>query len=483
MNQQQVTENKQEHKLHSASALVKANEHVHKQDHPLMQAQNLIGNHGVLQRYGYPVIQAKLKIGEPNDVYEQEADRMADAVMRMPDPQVQRKSPWNEDEEDPIQMKPVVGESTTLVQRKSPWNEDEEDPIQMKPADGESITLVQRKSPWNEDEEDPIQMKSTSNQTAKVPSNIAKNIHALRGGGESLPMPIRNFFEPRFGYDFSKVRIHANNNADDSAKSIHAEAFTTGFDIAFASGKYRPHSQDGIKLLAHELTHVLQQGSTPSLQGNHIQRWSGSDHKAITIKASSVIPQYYLDATLLKSLYSYVGAMDLRMRRIARVAIPGIKHYAVKWHPLARVLKIKPPDILPEGPEHGEGLNYQSPDVEKNRNLNMEYQNRYLDKSVEHFIDYRKLLKDLQMKKTSGVANKLYPLAIKISERLGDALHIAQDRGSHWEGVKNKGHKDPRPEEKYYCDDPSKNEDGYKNSIANSKEVLSDFFQRTYGKF
>lgn len=59
MNQQQVTENKQDHQLHSPSKVVKANEHVHKQDHPLMQAQNLIGNHGVLQRYGYPVYPGK----------------------------------------------------------------------------------------------------------------------------------------------------------------------------------------------------------------------------------------------------------------------------------------------------------------------------------------------------------------------------------------------------------------------------------------
>jgi LysM repeat protein len=88
----------------------------------------------------------------------------------------------------------------------------------------------------------------------------------LDSSGEPLAAPLRNFFEPRFGCDLGGVRIHANSNAASAARSLGAAAFTYGSDIAFAAGRYQPRSDDGQRLLAHELTHVVQQrgGARPA---------------------------------------------------------------------------------------------------------------------------------------------------------------------------------------------------------------------------
>ncbi|NIM15976.1 MAG: DUF4157 domain-containing protein, partial [Candidatus Aminicenantes bacterium] len=88
---------------------------------------------------------------------------------------------------------------------------------------------------------------------------IESNISSLKGRGQPLPESTRTFFEPRFGYDFSKVRVHTDAKAAETAKSINAKAFTTGKDVVFGAGQYSPGTSIGRGLLAHELIHVLQQ--------------------------------------------------------------------------------------------------------------------------------------------------------------------------------------------------------------------------------
>src|SRR5208283_5341339 len=83
---------------------------------------------------------------------------------------------------------------------------------------------------------------------------------AIAGGGEPLPAPVREFFEPRFGHDFRQVRVHTGDDAARSARGINALAYTTGCHIVFGAGQYHPGSSQGRRLLAHELTHVVQQG-------------------------------------------------------------------------------------------------------------------------------------------------------------------------------------------------------------------------------
>jgi hypothetical protein len=87
-----------------------------------------------------------------------------------------------------------------------------------------------------------------------------------------LPKSTREFFEPRFGRDFSDVRVHTGARAADAAKSLNARAFTLGKDIVFGSGQYFPQTSAGNRLLAHELTHVVQQGGGRSSSSDKLQR-------------------------------------------------------------------------------------------------------------------------------------------------------------------------------------------------------------------
>jgi hypothetical protein len=83
---------------------------------------------------------------------------------------------------------------------------------------------------------------------------------ALRSPGQPLDPAARAFFEPRFGHDFSQVRVHTEARAAESARAVNALAYTVGRDIVFAGGQYRPQTEEGRYVLAHELAHVVQQG-------------------------------------------------------------------------------------------------------------------------------------------------------------------------------------------------------------------------------
>ncbi len=81
----------------------------------------------------------------------------------------------------------------------------------------------------------------------------------LASGGRALPASLRTFFEPRFGYDFSNVRLHTGSRSGEMAGSLNARAFTYGRHIVFGKGDYRPETAEGLRLIGHELTHVIQQ--------------------------------------------------------------------------------------------------------------------------------------------------------------------------------------------------------------------------------
>jgi hypothetical protein len=182
------------------------------------------------------LIQAKLTIGQPDDQYEEEADRVSDQVMRMPEPAIQRapgcSSCPGSEEEDLIQTKPVGNRITPIIQRKG-----EEEP----------------------DEEDEIHAKSESNKSPPVNSGFQQRIQSAKSGGHRLGTTEKHFFESRFNRSFEDVKIHTDPETTDMAKSINAKAFTLGKDIFFGAGHYSPKSENGKHLLAHELTHVVQQ--------------------------------------------------------------------------------------------------------------------------------------------------------------------------------------------------------------------------------
>lgn len=168
----------------------------------------------------HTMVQPKLSVNHPGDAHEREADAVADRVMRMPETTVQRKCAACEKEEEQAQRKPL-SDSLTPVSRKA--------------GDGGS---------------------------ALHPS-VEQSIHARKGLGQSLPKDTRNFMEQRIGADFSNVRVHTDPGAVQLSRHLNARAFTTGSDIYFDNNQYAPHSEGGKQLLAHELTHVVQQGASP----------------------------------------------------------------------------------------------------------------------------------------------------------------------------------------------------------------------------
>jgi hypothetical protein len=106
-------------------------------------------------------------------------------------------------------------------------------------------------------------MQRKEEGSGTVDDAVAKTIQSKRGGGAPLDESARSNLEPSMGHDFSDVRVHTDSQSDSLNRAVQAEAFTTGNDIFFRSGSYSPGSSDGQKLLAHELTHVVQQRNAP----------------------------------------------------------------------------------------------------------------------------------------------------------------------------------------------------------------------------
>ncbi|NES77321.1 DUF4157 domain-containing protein [Okeania sp. SIO1H4] len=171
-------------------------------------------------------------------------------------PLVQRQM----EEEEEVQAKPI----TPLVQRQM----EEEEEVQAKPItplvqrqmeeeeENEKVQMLQRQT---DEEEEKVQTKAAPGQTPNVSANLEARIQSARGSGQPLSDSTRAFMEPRFGYDFSNVRVHTDDRAASAARDLNAQAFTVGQDIFFGSGRYAPESTVGKQLFAHELVHTLQQ--------------------------------------------------------------------------------------------------------------------------------------------------------------------------------------------------------------------------------
>ena len=176
-----------------------------------------------------PAVQPKLAINQPGDMYEQQADAVADMIMRMP---VRNMT------------------QSTFFRPSAP--------------------VINRKCKECEEDEKKMQRKSM-NEKITDPNDIENYVGSLDNGGQPLSPEVRNFFEPRFGHDFGGVKIHTDHVAAKSAQSINALAYTSGSNIVFNSSQYAPDTHGGKALLAHELTHVVQQGNG---LGRKVQRTS-----------------------------------------------------------------------------------------------------------------------------------------------------------------------------------------------------------------
>ncbi len=187
----------------------------------LRQMQRQVGNRALTRMLAAKTVQAKLTVGPANDRYEHEADRSADAVMRSAQaPTPAAGQPLEADE--PIQRQPL----------------EEEEPVQRQPAAAPMVGL----------------------EGGEAGSAIEAKLAANRGAGAPLPDTTRVKMETGLGADFSGVRVHTGAEAAGLNQELGAQAFTHGADVYMGAGKYSPSSSAGQHLLAHELTHVVQQG-------------------------------------------------------------------------------------------------------------------------------------------------------------------------------------------------------------------------------
>src|SRR5262249_20387611 len=155
----------------------------------------------------------KATVSSPGDPYEREADDVADRVMRMVEPA-------------------PIGSAAATIQRKCAACEDEKKQTIQRRASG-----------------------------AQGPATAPPIVHdVLRSPGQPLGAATRTFMELRFGADFGAVRVHTDEQASASARAVNAMAYTVGSDIVVASDHFSPSTTQGRRLLAHELTHVVQQG-------------------------------------------------------------------------------------------------------------------------------------------------------------------------------------------------------------------------------
>jgi hypothetical protein len=231
-----------------------------------------------------PGIQAKLTVGKPDDKYEKEADAMADKVVqRLSVPDI------SANEIPGILAKPLAVGITPLLHRKCTHCEGEQktqgeekdagkDKLQRKPIfesnaePPEDESIVQRKCAHCEEEKDAeeekgagdikMQKKEEGGGSSSASPDIESKLNSSSGRGSSLPESTRGEMENSFCANFSRVKIHTDSSAVDMSKNLNAQAFTHGNDIYFNAGKYDTSSVSGKHLLAHELTHTIQQGGS-----------------------------------------------------------------------------------------------------------------------------------------------------------------------------------------------------------------------------
>jgi hypothetical protein len=194
--------------------------------------------------------QAKLNISQPGDMYEQEADMMASRVMSMSSPTLQRDSMLEEEE---VQMKPLGEAIAPRVQGEAIPEEEEVEEDSTKSL---NASIPGEISPEEEEIQTKRSLQRATDGSLQAGGNIESRLNSSKGGGSPLANNVRGFMEPRFGTDFSQVRVHTGEEAVQMNRELGAQAFAHGSDIYFGAGK----SPGNNELTAHELTHVVQQG-------------------------------------------------------------------------------------------------------------------------------------------------------------------------------------------------------------------------------
>ncbi|MGH9969844.1 MAG: eCIS core domain-containing protein [Pyrinomonadaceae bacterium] len=225
---------------------------------PTFDLQRTIGNSATTRLLTTVFIQPKLTVSQPDDVHEREADQVADQVMRMPEPQPRQLSRQMASEDNGRRQ---LSAMTPSVLRAAP-------------SDG-----LQRKCSCETSDTDgceceksvhALQRRAVSSGAFALDSGSLARV--LRSSGRPLDTSTRSFMESRFERDFNSVRIHTGDNAAASAHAVNAQAYTVGSNVVFGAGRFRPETYDGRRLIAHELTHTIQQSALRSPSAANLQR-------------------------------------------------------------------------------------------------------------------------------------------------------------------------------------------------------------------
>jgi hypothetical protein len=193
-----------------------------------------------------PVVQQKLKVGEANDRFEQEADRVAEDVMSM---------------SGNATGTPVQNSPASIQRMCGACAKEDEQKVRRKPAQP-APQISSLDSGFRAQLEGLPPSGDLSNTMVGAP--VEQSIRDAHNKGSALPSSTRQFLEPRFGRDLSGIRIHADRASGALAQRLQSRAFTVGSDIFFAPGEFQPHTPAGLRVLSHELTHAAQQGAVQS---------------------------------------------------------------------------------------------------------------------------------------------------------------------------------------------------------------------------
>jgi hypothetical protein len=342
------------------------------------------------------------------------------------------------------------------------------------------------------------EMATTSAAGPDTDPTLGSQINNLNGKGSPLPEGTRAFFENSFGRDFRDVRIHSDSQAQRMARSVNALAFTAGSNIVFGKGQYAPETGEGNKLIAHELTHVVQQADKKE-SPRRIMRWGADDHGLLTqtaidndknltpLRRVKELLKYYsgqMDKRGCNYLY-YPTTLDIQILSLKGLGLsPEDKDIILKLSKGVKdlskddsdqidkllynyldafdnpiTLDIKTSPIMEtslsdyEAPNHGEANLYKYTDRTPD---NIDKMNKYLEKALE----------GANQDNDSGISP-----GVLID--LGDALHVGQDRGAHGEGLPGEGH--GKKIKGWDPDDPSINSEGYKIALIYTQNILKQF--------
>ncbi len=341
-------------------------------EHPLLRLQRVIGNRTLTRLVKSIALQAKLRIGSPEDKYEREAENTSQQVINE-ESQIQRQS---EKQEDALPQ--VITEKITPL------------------------------------------LQGQVDENTMMTSQLQNQLDLSKESGQALGKSERAFFEPRFNHDFSYVRIHKDTQAAQTAQDFKARAFTLGRDIFFDSGQFAPSTMAGKRLLAHELTHTIQQKKNWQMPLPPGVRMTVGDYR-IQRQISTPLKDYIKNVKAGKDAEFKIGDVDVVVKQDTTTKSKGRKQKAttsIIIHPvvsaykskgkvmgtLPKVQKItiqttygpgvtaKSPSVFGKGPSLGEHEGYHGADYLKYIKVNPPP--KFKGKVGMKVVDYNKALKD-----------------------------------------------------------------------------------------